>query len=449
LAATFVAFSFVGSLAVGVAFVSTLRRNAALWVKLSCGIQVACPLVASLGLFASGQVIPGVVLLVFSCLAALALYLWRSQLAMVARLLTVSSTALAANPQLVSCTIGISVVSVAYAVPLVGFILAAVRVGGVVPSAMVATTATSTAGSLVCLDSNGSQTPCCAWQVAPAAAAYIAMASLALSWAAALAYEVRTFSISYVVSKWFYTPLGTPPQGKPVREALALATGPSFGSLCYGSAILTAANIARSSANNSRERGENIFSCLVRALVACIAELLELMTRFATVRIAATGESFMDGARQVVAILSRNALNTYAVWTFPSTILAFTALAVGLSFAAFVTLLYLAVGSAVVSGAPQGAHADASSALSSLALAVAGGSFALTVVVVSFLSSILMTVIEACYVCYASDLDTQCVSQPEVHQVFAAVPNVHAPGNLVQQPDGEVGYAPSVATRNL
>ena len=172
------------------------------------------------------------------------------------------------------------------------------------------------------------------------------------------------------------------------------------------------------------------------------------MTRFATVRIAATGESFMDGARQVVAILSRNALNTYAVWTFPSTILAFTSLAVGLSFAAFVTLLYLAVGSAVVSGASQGAHADASSALSSLALAVAGGSFALSVVVVSCLSSILMTVIEACYVCYASDLDTQCVSQPEVHQVFAAVPNVHAPGNLVQQPDGEVGYAPSVAARN-
>ena len=424
------------------AFVSTLRRNATLWVKLSCGVQVACPLVAALGLFASGQVIPGIILLVFSGLAALALYLWRFQLAMVARLLTVSSTALAANPQLVSCTIGISVASVAYAVPLVAFIIAAVRVGGVVPSAMVASTATSVDGSLVCLDNNGSQAPCCAWQVAPAAAAYIALASLALSWAAALAYEVRTFSISYVVQKWFYTPTGLPVQGKPVREALALASGPSFGSLCYGSAILTAANMARSAANDSRSRGENLLSCLMRALVACIAELLELMTRFATVRIAATGEAFMDGARQVVAILSRNALNTYAVWTFPSTILAFTSLAAGLSFAAFVTLLYLAVGSAVVNGAPQAAQADASSSLSSLALAVAGGSFALTVAVVSFLSSILMTVIEACYICYATDLDAQLVSRPEVHQVFAAVPQVHAPGNLVQQPDGEVGYAP-------
>ena len=442
LAANIMVLSFVGSLALGIFFVSTLKRNAQLWVKMSCIAQVVAPLVMALGLFGSGQPVAGAVLLVFSALAALALYLWRAQLAMVARLLTVSSTALAANPQLVSVTIGISILSVAYAVPIVLFIIAATRVGGVVPSPMVAKFAASDSTSApVCLDSNSSAIACCAWQVAPAAGAYIALAGLSLSWMTALAYEVRTFSISYVVTKWFYTPLGAAVEGKPVREALTIATGPSFGSLCLGSAILTVANAARSAADNRRQRGENLLSCLMSTLLACVADLLKLMTRFATVRIAATGEAFFDGARQVISLLSRNALNTYAVWSFPSTILAFTALAIGLCWAAFVGLIYAAVGSAMVSSAPQDAQSDASSTLSGLTAAVAGGSFALAIVIVSFLSSILMTVIDACYVCYASDLDAASVSQPEVHAVFASVPNVR-PGNLVQQPDGELGYAP-------
>jgi len=45
------------------------------------------------------------------------------------------------------------------------------------------------------------------------------------------------------------------------------------------------------------------------------------------------------------------------------------------------------------------------------------------------------------YVCWAQDLDTTVCSRPEVHAVFAAVPSVRV-GALVQQPDGELGYAP-------
>lgn len=437
--------SFVGALGIGVAFVATLRRNAGLWVRLSCGAQVVAPLVMAFGLFASGQPVPGIVLLIFASLAAFALYLWRVQLAMVTRLLSVSSAALAQNPQLTVVTIGISVVTMGYVIPIVFFILAATKNGSVVPSPLVAKLAASgSASEPVCLDSNGSTVPCCVWQIAPAAGAYIALAALALSWVTTLAYEVRTFAISFVVNRWYHQPVGVPVAGKPVRDALTLATGASFGSLCLGGAILTAASMARSAVDNSRQRGENLLTCLLNSLIACIADLLKLCTRFTTVRIAATGEAFMEGARQVIALLSRNALNTYAVWAFPSNILAFTALAVGLSWAALMALMYLAVGSAMVSSSPQTSHADASAALSTLAAAVAGGSFALALVVVSFLSSILITVIDACYICYAQDLDTAAVSRPDVHAVFAAVPSVRA-GNLVQQPDGEIGYAPAQA----
>ena len=149
----------------------------------------------------------------------------------------------------------------------------------------------------------------------------------------------------------------------------------------------------------------------------------------------------MDGAAAVVDLLRRNSLNTYAVWRFPSTVLSMTAVAIAIGFTACATIIFMAWGATVVKR--FGGSPDASAALSSMAAAVAGGVFALTLAVISFLSSVVISIVDAIYLSWASELDCHTVLRPEVHAVYNAIPSVRAPGNLVQQPDGELGFAPA------
>jgi hypothetical protein len=255
---------------------------------------------------------------------------------------------------------------------------------------------------------------------------------------------------------------------RPLREALSCAVG----SLCLGSAILTLADAARQAAEATRRRGGGLLACLLATLVACISELVASLTRFATIRLAATGQNFMDAAHDQVAVLKRNFLATYAVWSFPPMVLAFTSAVAAGGAALFATAAFAAAGCRVVSSSgPVGsaARGDASDALGMLSALVGGGSFVLVrarvmdiaaclradacalfitllqvLVVLSYLSSLIIHITDVVYVCWAEDQDKAVCLRPEVHAVFAAVPSVRV-GALVQQPDGELGYAPDDA----
>ncbi len=45
----------------------------------------------------------------------------------------------------------------------------------------------------------------------------------------------------------------------------------------------------------------------------------------------------------------------------------------------------------------------------------------MALVVLSFFGSVLLNIVDAVFVCYALDRDTQTVSRPEVHEVFSQV----------------------------
>ena len=47
--------------------------------------------------------------------------------------------------------------------------------------------------------------------------------------------------------------------------------------------------------------------------------------------------------------------------------------------------------------------------------------FFMALVVLSFFGSVLLNIVDAVFVCYALDRDTQTVSHPEVHEVFSQV----------------------------
>ena len=429
----------------GVGYLWLLRRNAALCVKASCAAQVLVPAVMAISLLSVGAVVPGLLCAAGSALAAWCFHLWRAELVLCGRLLSVAGEALTHNPHLVSASLGLNAVHVAAVLPVLALMVAASRVGDAVPYALVASTVAGVDGApQTCVDAAGAAVQCCIWQTAPASVVYIVFAALCTSWTTFLIFEMRLFAIAHVIVRWYNLPLGARLPGSPLREALSCAAGPAFGSLCLASAVLTMADAARQAAEATRRRGGGLLACLVAALVACISELVATLTRFATIRVAATGQAFMDAARDQVALLKRNFLATFAVWRFPPMVLAFTSAVAAAGSALIAAAAFAAAGSRVVSSAgPAGstARGDASDALAMLSALVGGASFALVLVVLSYLSSLIIHITDVVYVCYAEDQDKAICLRPEVHAVFAAVPSVRV-GALVAQPDGELGYAP-------
>merc|ERR1711966_496750 len=74
-------------------------------------------------------------------------------------------------------------------------------------------------------------------------------------------------------------------------------------------------------AANKMQRERNIFSILLGCIMACLLELIEFLTKFATIRRAVTGEAFCEAARNATDLLKRNLLPTVGVWYFPPMVL--------------------------------------------------------------------------------------------------------------------------------
>ena len=413
-----------------------MTRNASLCVKASCTVQVVGPLVLSAIFFYAGVGSAGITFLIAGLLFALVFWLWRSQLELCGRLLGVAANCLKDNGHLVSATMGLSILHGILAAPIVVFVVLATRVGKAVNAPGVTYNATS---NLCFVTNSSSLTPtavdCCAFQMAPAAQIYIAFASIIFSWLTFTVFEVRLFTISHVTARWYYCPAGQALPGSPVREAVGLAVGPHSGSLAMGGAVLAVADSLRQASESGRN--DSIIACLARAIVSCVAALLEAFTRFATVRVAVTGERFMDAARSVVALLTRNALNTYAVWRFPPMVISMTAFALSACWTGLITLAFHGWGKSVVKA--HSAESSAATALLVSTIVLAVIAFLIVFIGISFIGSILICVVDAVYVLYAVDVDSQQCTRPAVHEVFALVPCCHT---VVQNPDGEIGYSP-------
>ena len=245
----------------------------------------------AVSLLATGAVGPGLLAAAGSALAAYCFHLWRAELVLCARLLSVAGEALTANPHLVSASLGLNAVHIAAVLPVLALMVAASRVGDAVPYGLAAATVAGVDGAAqTCVDAAGAAVQCCIWQTAPASVAYIVLAAMCTSWTTFLVFEMRLFAIAHVVIRWYSLPLGARLPGSPLREALSCAAGPAFGSLCMGSAILTLADAARQAAEATRRRGGGLLACLLATLVACLSELVASLTRFATIRLAATGQ---------------------------------------------------------------------------------------------------------------------------------------------------------------
>jgi hypothetical protein len=423
--------SVIGALGVGLLFVYLVGKRPSLLVGIAIGVQVGLPFLAGTGALLSAP--PGHIdgmglfLFLFAAIVALVFWLWREQLVLVTQLLGLSGKGLQENLSLVPCVIGVQGGLLSLTFPLLLSLFAAIANGHVVfnPS--------RNPESTTCLDMQGQEVLCCVWETEPFVGPYLTYALLIMTWTCFIGGEVRTFVVSGVIAQWYFRVNEAPESDKATRSrpsrvfaSLSAALGTSFGSLCCGGAILTLVSILRSILEQLKKNAEkNVFIYCFFVLCNYFFTLIELVTKFATVRLAITGETFLEASKGVTDLLSRNFLNTFGVWWFPPMILHMASIVLSSIWASIIWM--------------SSSHAWADRHQGAMyAGALAFVAFLLSWAVVSFFASLIINVVEAVYICFALDRDLQAVTRYEVHEVYEKIPSIN---QVIQNPDGSVAYA--------
>jgi len=169
-------------------------------------------------------------------------------------------------------------------------------------------------------------------------------------------------------------------------------------------------------------------------IASCLSSLLEYLTKFATVGAAITGEGLIPAGKRVTDLLARNFLEAFAttVW-FPSMVLGMASL----------TLSTLWGGA--VWGAYRSTHGELGAGANAAVLGALAG--VVTLFVLSFLTGVLLSVLDAVFVCFALDRDRAVVSNAELYEALLGVAEERGVGLAVEHPAGEVEYgAPGAYT---
>lgn len=420
---------------VGIVFLRLLQHHASKMIWVAIGVQVLIPLAAGGALAATHGLGAGATFLVIGSIAAVCIFVWRDFFPLAARLLSVAAEGLNSNSGLIGFVLLVQLALLLLLLPVFVLMAVAWTNGQVAPNPMRRDLLTG--GELdshsVCRDAQGEEVPCCVWEVHGWVGPWMALASLTVLWSTFLAFTIRLFVISGTIAQWYFAAASlTSTTRGAMRRCIRHALGSSFGSLCCGSAILTWVEVMRSAANSARSNNDNLLACLMRALLECIYQLIEYITKFAVVRLAITGEAFFDAGRNAADLLSRNFLKSVGVWWFPPLVLNATAFAASVAWGGAV----YGLSKAAWAGRVQGN-------LDAILLGVFSG--LLAALVLSFLVSVLLDCVNAIYFAYAMDRDMDRQTRADAHMVFAALPVVHTQGAPIVNPDGGLAYGRYVA----
>lgn len=361
----------------------------------------------SLSLLLRGVVDGGLVCACIALLSAFVMYLWRGELNLVASMIAVSTQSLEDNPHLITVTMGLQLGVVTYVLPVVWMAVKASQHGAAVIN-QYATEKSSSA----CVGFYGQSVDCCKWEMESWVGSYYALALIAAIWVIATALECRMYVVGGVVSQWYFAPAGTRDFKGTTKSALKNAFGPSFGTICYGGFVITIIEMLKQATEKARrEHDRNIFMCCIAMCLECIYAIIEYISRFAMIQASMTGEAFCDAARSITDLLQRNFLLAYGTYAFPQSIMGFIVFVLSGLFGYIVYLL---------SDLGLGALTNATDTSTA---SVFGGivCFVVSYIVLTFLVTILLNVVDAVFVCYAIDKDRSTVHHADLHYVFNEV----------------------------
>lgn len=372
-------------------------------------VKCASMIALSVMFFAEKFIFPGVLFALFAAFFAYWMWATRDRVELVAKLLGAASTALRDNPHLVTTSV---LAGVGSAVALLFFVFCIIEAwynGTVVANDWVV----YRNGQCFDPDEYGPDgspvpAPCCAWRPDGWVPPYVALGLFTLLWTQMVAAEMRTFIVGGSISRWYFAPAGTTRFVGTTKEFVSHAFGASFGSLAFGGLVLAGVQILRNL--NERARRESrgamaILACLVTAVMDCLAEIIETVTKFATIQCAITGEALCDAGREVTRLLKDNFLSAVRVWWLPEMILTMASVVFAVAYG-------VAVG---VSVRLVGRLDDDEAAIVGFVAAFVG------LLVLSFLFNVLLVCVDAVFICYARDKDQNKITKPEIVAVYDEV----------------------------
>lgn len=416
-AASWLLISMALSLAIAAAFLYLVRRHAYSLSRATIGFQLAIPLAAAIGLLATGHLGQSLLLAALAALTYFVFYIWRREIGVASKLLSVAGHGLTSNSSLIGLVIVLNFLAVVFAIPPIFGVFVGLANGDVVPNP-------ERGGQETCINDAGASVVCCVWEPTSNAMVFLALSGTLAAWTMLTLNQIRVFVVSGTVAQWYFSPPGTSTRGYAGRS-LKHAVTSSFGSNVFAGLVLTITNAFKQ--ENQQQQQEGNFS-LFGLLGSYVIWMFEYLTKFATVFAAVSGEALLPAGRQVTELLTRNLLDAFAttIW-FPS-------LVVGLASFTLSALWGVAVwASYKYLHASSGELYPASNAV---ALGILAG--AISMFVLSFLSGVLLSVLDAVFVCFAIDKDRHAVANAEMYEALLGVAEER--GVVIESPDGELGY---------
>lgn len=432
-AGLWVGVSAAGSLLLGVLFLVLVKAAARALVAVTMILTVSVPAAVGIASLVEGELGPGISLVVLAGLMVLLFFLWREQVALVCELLGLSGKAVWANPALITVSLGLQLVLGLVEIPLLLAFIASFMNGDLAYNSRRVDGGTATQPDM-CVDENNEKVSCCVWQTERWVPAFMALDSIAALWTLFLVSEIKAFVVAGAVAQWYFEPASADPrahrQGSRTLTSLRHALGPNLGSLCLGSAVLTLVSLLRQALEKARqEREHNILFGILAGCLSFLYALAEFATRFAIVWIAITGESFLAGGRNVVALLTRNFMDAFGVWWLPPMIL---------QTCSFLLAGTWGMGTYMITFSAWQRHEDQGRAQAQgTAITLAVIAFVTAWAILAFFAALLLNAVDALFVCFALDRESAARTRPEVHTVLGKLPTVHT---VVENPDGQYVY---------
>lgn len=133
----------------------------------------------------------------------------------------------------------------------------------------------------------------------------LTFAVFALFWVSQVMYGVITVTASGVTATQYYAGRENMPT-YPTKASFKRATTTSFGSICFGSLIVSIIELIRfliNSAESDNSDGSSFLACCLMCLLSIIESIVEYINSYAFVYIAIYGSDYIDSAKRTFTLI--------------------------------------------------------------------------------------------------------------------------------------------------
>ncbi|KAJ3290761.1 hypothetical protein HDU79_002975 [Rhizoclosmatium sp. JEL0117] len=224
-------------------------------------------------------------------------------------------------------------------------------------------------------------------------------------WFTAVLSSIEKMTIAGVVGQWYFgRAIDETYDEDLVTKSLKGSLGPGFGSICFASLVVAAVEVTqfviRTIRKNSRGRPSSAFLALLDSCMDCTSRAISQISSYTLIYCGITGASVCEGATLCTRLFRRN-------------------LVVGMATAGITrTLLFLGA-SGAAGGVGAGTFFYAARGVGSPYAWVVGsvGAF-VPFYVVRFMSQIIQNTVDATFICYMLDVDSNANNCQEAHEIF-------------------------------